>query len=244
MFENLKTSNDIEEDGDSLGGSFLLPTSIYECVIQAAYITTSAGGAFALNLDLQPSNGQAIKQQLWMTSGTAKGGLNYYERNGKKHYLPGFNAANAIALLSVGKEIGDLDSEKKVVGIYNYTQKKEVPTEVDMIMELIGQSITLGLLQTKEDGTTKQDDGTYKPDASKKPREHNEIDKVFRTRDRLTVKEIKAQQTDPVFYDKWLKQWDGKVKDKTTVVYDPSLASNSTPGAAAKTTEPTKPLFA
>lgn len=65
---------------------------------------------------------------------------NYYEdKNGNKNYLPGFIHANALALLTVGQEISGLDTETKVVNAYSAAAKAEVPTKVDMAMDLLGK---------------------------------------------------------------------------------------------------------
>jgi len=39
--------------------------------------------------------------------------LNYYQdKEGKKQYLPGFNIANALSVLTAGKELGELTPEQ------------------------------------------------------------------------------------------------------------------------------------
>jgi hypothetical protein len=62
-------------------------------------MTTADSGAMALNIRAKTEDGKEIRQQLRMTSGTAKGCKNYYEdKNGEKKYLPGFLMANALSL--------------------------------------------------------------------------------------------------------------------------------------------------
>ena len=58
-----------------------------------------------------------------------------------------FNQANAICLLTVKKEISGLATEKKVVPIYDFKERKEVPTEVNMIPALVGEKFIAGILR-------------------------------------------------------------------------------------------------
>jgi len=106
MLNNLKTDSSIEEEKDVLGGRTVFPTGLYTMVIDMAYLDTSKGGAVNLNLTFKDASGRSFNQTLYLTSGTAKGGLNYYTaKDGTKRYLPGFNQANAICRLTTGKEI-------------------------------------------------------------------------------------------------------------------------------------------
>ena len=140
ILKNLTTDSSIKGETDSLGSGGLWESGTYPLTIKVAYLSTAASGALALNT-VAAAGEKEIKQQFWMTSGTEKGSKNYYEKNGEKHYLPGFIAANSLALLTLGKEIGELDVEKKVIKVYDFESKKEVPTEVDAFVDLHGQEI-------------------------------------------------------------------------------------------------------
>ena len=138
MLSALATDNSIQSEKDSVGASFgPVDSGLYNSTVMLAYLKTAASGALALELELKSDAGQIIRQTLWMTSGTAKGGKNYYEKDGEKYFLPGFLHANAMALLSVGKEISELDTETKLVKIYSAEAKAEVPTKVEVVMDLI-----------------------------------------------------------------------------------------------------------
>lgn len=243
LLANLTTSNDIADEKDNLGGGNRVRESgLYPMTIALAYLTKSKGGALALNLELKDDTG-SIKQQLWMTSGTEKGCKNYYEKDGEKHYLPGFLQANAICLLSIGKEIATLDTEVKVVNLYNYDTKAEVPTKVDMLVDLIGQPILVGLLKQTVDKNVKDAAGNYV--ASGETREENEIDKIFRASDRMTTAEIRAQATEAAFAAKWEEKWAGKTKDKSTKAAGTAGAPKAAgaPAAAGAGNKPTNSLF-
>ena len=210
----LATDNSIQSEKDSVGASFgPVDSGLYNSTVMLAYLKTAASGALALELELKSDAGQIIRQTLWMTSGTAKGGKNYYEdKEGQKHYLPGFVIANSLALLTVGKEIGQLETETKVINAYSYEAKADVPTKVEMFTELLGTQVIAGVIRQTVDKNVKNDDGIYVP--SGETRDENEIDKFFRMRDRMTTAEIRAQADKAVFVDTWAEKWTDKVRNK------------------------------
>jgi hypothetical protein len=247
MFDTLKTDKTIESDGDNLGGSNFAPqeSGIYAgCNIKLAYGTESAGKAKALNLLLETADGKEIKQQLWMTSGEAKGCLNYYmgknPTTGKKDlkkYLPGFEMANHLCMMTLNKEISAVTPENKTIMLYDYSQGKEVATEVQMVTELLGKKITIGVIKQVVDKNVKDPaTGDYVP--SGETREENEIDKFFHHPSGLTVSEATAKMTEPVFMDKWAEKWTGVTKDKTKKIKGGPIGGtpNTTPAAAGSST--------
>ena len=238
----LTTDNNIADEKDSVGGSRVRDSGLYPMKVALAYVSKASSGALALNVTFKDDEGE-VRQQFWMTSGTAKGCKNYYEdKQGQKHYLPGFVHANALTLLTVGKEIGQLDTEKKVVNLYSSTEKKEVPTQVDMLMDLIGQEVLVGLLKQTVDKTAKDAAGVYQPTGES--REENEVDKIFRARDKMTTAEIRAQAEQANFFAVWEQKWAGKVKDKTTKGANTGTAGAPRQAAAAGgNSRPTTSLF-
>jgi len=105
--DSLQTDESIKEEKDSLGGFQPLESAVYNFIIKLAYITFSAKKAMAFNMLLETATGQELRSQFWMTSNETKGCKNYYtNKKEEKHYLPGFNLANAVALLAGKKQIG------------------------------------------------------------------------------------------------------------------------------------------
>jgi hypothetical protein len=237
MFANLQRDENIQDDGDFIGGNGPLDSNVYTCAIEMAYIDKSTGGAMSLNLHLKTPQGQSLRQTIYITSGNAKGNRNYYfvKKNGvettEKRYLPGFNIANAICLLSIGKEISQLTPEQKTINLYNFELKKETPQQKDLLMELLGQEIDLGVLKQIVDKSSKNDAGAYV--STGETRTENEIDKVFRTRDGMTVAEITAQVTESTFRQKWIEKNKDQVRDKSTVAKSEGTGTTGMPGAAA-----------
>jgi hypothetical protein len=237
LLSQLKTTDtDIKEDKDSLGAGYLLESGAYKCVIKLAYVNKSANGATGLNIHLESENGTMVRQTLWIASGDAKGNKTYsVNKKGEKNFLPGYNVANALCLLTVGKGITDLETETKVVNLYDFAARAELPTKVEAIMELKGEEIIAGVIKETVDKNVKTDSGEWVPNGE--TREQNEIDKIFRASDGLTVQEIKAEQTEAVFLEDWTKKNEGVTKNKAKGAVNGSTAGM--PAAA-----PAKKLFA
>lgn len=236
LLSQLSTDSNIADEKDSVGGSRVRESGLYPMTVALAYLTKSKGEALALNLVLKDSAGE-VKQQLWMTSGKEKGCKNFYEKDGEKFYLPGFLQANALALLTLGKEISQLDTEPKAVNLYNFDAKAEVPTKVDMIMDLVGTEILVGLIKQTVDKNVKDATGKYVP--SGETRDENEVDKMFRLKDRMTTAEIRAQAEEAVFHKTWSTKWAGQTKDKSTK----GAGTAGAPKSAAAAGKPTSSLF-
>lgn len=226
ILSTLSTDTQIADEKDVLGGSGVLESGLYPATVTAAYITKANSEALGLNVILKIDK-REHRETLWMTSGKAKGGKNYYERNGEKHYLPGFLTANSLSRLTVGKEINELDTEKKVIKKWDSSANAEVPGEVDMVQDLVGQEILVGLKRQTVDKTVKNQDGEYIPNGE--TRDENTIDKLFRSSDRKTVAEILAKQ-EATFADAWVEKWAGKTVNKAKGVG----ATGGTAGAPAK----------
>ena len=239
LLKTLATDDTIAQERDSVGGNGPLDSGLYTMSIAMAHIKKADSGALGLVLSLKTEDNKEVRQTMWMTSGSAKGGKNYYEKDGEKHYLPGFLQANAIALLSCGKEISDLDTEEKVIKLYSFDAKAEVPTKVDAVVDLIGKQIIVGLIKQTVDKTAKDGNGVYQPTGD--TREENEIDKIFRASDRMTTAEIRAQATEATFIDTWANKWTGKTKNKAKGFTGTAGAPGAKPAAAS--TKPTTSLF-
>ena len=239
LLAGLSTDASIADEKDSVGSGGVLDSGLYPASISLAYVTKSVGGATGLVVHFKTDGGRDIRQTLWMTSGTEKGCKNYYEKDGEKHYLPGFIAASALSLLTVGKELSELDTETKVVNVYSKEAKAEVPTKVEVPVELLNKDIIVGLLKNKVDKTIKGDNGQYV--ATGETREENEVDKFFRISDRMTTAEIRAQAAEAAFIDVWSKKWAGVTRDRSKGA---SGTAGAPKAAAAATKKPTTSLFA
>lgn len=241
LLKNLTSDESIAGERDSVGNSGPVESGLYPSKITLAYVTKSEGGATGLVLNAKTESGRELRQTLWMTSGTAKGGNNYYtDKEGAKQYLPGYLAANSLTLLTIGKEIGTLDTETKVVNVYSKEAKAEVPTKVEMLVDLLGQDIIIGVIKQTVDKTVKNDAGVYVPNGE--TREENEIDKFFRARDRMTTAEIRGQAAEASFIDVWSDKHTGNTRNKAKGVS--GVAGAPKAAGVAGTTKPKQSLFA
>jgi hypothetical protein len=244
--KNFASDESIANETDRVGGGGggVLESGVYPVEIKLAYVTKSEGGATGVVFQGETEHGRTVRETLWISSGTAKGCKNYYEKDGQKHYLPGFLIANSIALLAAGTELSDLDTETKVVGVYNSEAKAEVPTKVEMITGLIGKNVILGVLKVTEDKNVKDASGNYVP--SGETRDTNTIDKVFRASDRKTTQEIRTGVETAAFIDTWLTANEGKVRNKAkgAAAGGTAGAPKAAAGAAAGSAKPKTSLFA
>jgi len=239
LLKQLATDNTIHNETDSVGGANVLDSGIYNFTITMAYLNKATSGALGLVVSLKTDDKKEMRQTFWMTSGTAKGGKNYYEKDGQKHYLPGFNQASSLCLLACGKDISDLDTEEKVIPVWNSVAKAEVPTKVDALTDLIGKEIIGGVLKQLVDKNVKNDAGVYVPSGD--TREENEVDKFFRAKDSMTTAEIRAAATEATFVKTWAEKHTGNVKDKSTKGVVAGVAG--APKAAGSGGKPTTSLF-
>lgn len=243
IFAKLNTApaGPIQEERDSLGGSRILDSDAYDFTIEMAYVTIAKTEATGVVFHLKDEKtGAELRSTQWITSGKEKGGKNTYtDSKGNVHYLAGWNITNAITKMTIGKELHEVEPEKKQVKLWNSELKKEVPTEVEVLVDLIGKPITLGILRTLEN-KTEQNQVTKKWDIVPGEKENNEVDKVFRTEDRLTVAEDKAQVTESAFYDAWVAKNKGNVRNKMKPVPAGAGSAGLPKGAGGA---PTKSLF-
>lgn len=122
-------------------------------------------------------------------------------------------------------------TEPRVINLYDFNAKKELPKEVPMLMDMVGKQVKLAISLNLVDKTAKDDNtGKYKPTGETK--EENSITKVFHPVSNKTVPEVKAGQ-EASFHDAWLDKNKGQVFNKT---------SKTQPSTATKTT--TSSLFA
>jgi hypothetical protein len=240
LLDVLKTDETVKGDSDSVGGFSILDSGVYPMKVKLAYITLSKGKAMALNTLLEGTKKEQLRAQFYLTGGEAKGCKNYYidKKTKEKKHLPGFNMANSLCEITLGEQIGNLNTEKKTINLYDYELKKETPTEVDMIMPLIGKEVYAGVINQVVDKRAKDpNSGEYMP--TEETRTENEVDKFFRASDKLTSVEIAAGETTPVFMGKWKDRWDGEVRNKAskTGIKKGAPAAKRQTGKQAPTTE-------
>ncbi len=233
MFDNLKTSDKIKDQGDSLGG-YILDSGLYKMAIDMAYAEKSKSGAMGLYLTFKNQAGKTLKQTIWVTGGDAKGNKHtYIDKNQEEQYLPGFSQANNICALAIGKELAAIKPEPKTIKVYNPELKKEAPMEKQVLTELLGAEIILGVTKIIENKSVK-DSATnkYVDDPTGATREVNDIDKAFRAKDGLTAAEIRADETEAVFMNAWEEKNKGVTRNKVKASTPTTGATPGTPNTS------------
>ena len=211
IFGNL-TNEGLEETTDRLGGFQIRATDIYPATIKAAYAGQSDGGARNVTIVVELPDGE-YSETIYVTN---KKGENWFlnqNDKSKKVPLPGFTTIDDICLVTTGKPLAEQDSEEKVVKIYDFNERKELPKAVPMLVDLIGQTLFLGIVQQTVDKNQKNEStGEYEPTGE--TRDENVIEKVFHDPTKMTVVEARQGATEPVFFEKWLSKNKGIVRNK------------------------------
>ena len=234
MFDSLKEDASVEGEKDSLGGGNFGPweSGVYpDLQITTAYSKVSKGGAMGIVIHFNDQvNQKELRSTLWATSGTAKGCKNFYvNQKGDKRYLPGYETFAAISRLTLDVAPSDLTTEEKTVMLWSYEDKKDVPTQVDMIMPLLGQRVTLGVTKQIVDKNINVngpgETPNYQPTGE--TREENEIRKVFSADTGCTTTEVAAGETAGGFIVSWGEKNTGLTIDKSTKDVAPAAPSST-----------------
>jgi hypothetical protein len=231
IFDGVQNDTSVEEEKDQVRGQRRepLPSNIENCMIKYAYGKKSRGGAMGIHLVLEAvdHDKREIKVTEYITGGDSKGNKTFYEKDGKKYNLPGFSAIDALCNLVAGKGILSCDSTKKSIPLYDFDAKKEIPTEVDMLMDLVGQPVKAAILHVIEDKTKKNDQtGNYEPTGQTYGT--NLVDKFFRAADSKTHSEAK-NNIEADFAKKWLDKWKDQVDDRSSDVKDAGMKGAPAP---------------
>lgn len=224
LLKSVQTKEGIStKESDSLGGGNVVDSGVYLQKITAAYLGQARSGAISVTIELA----NKVATTFYITSGKEKGNLPYYVKDGVEHYLPGFLTMNSLAELVTGKGITALDTEEKTIKKYDYESKSELPTKVEMLVDLVGVDINAAILKQKVSKKVKTDKG-YEPTAE--TREVNEIVKFF-NEDGLshTEKQAGVAVSEATAMAKWAEKFSGQVIDKTE---KPTAAAAATSGSA------------
>lgn len=233
LFGNVSTEG-MEQTEDRLGGGFQpLETSIYPAKIKIAYLTEAASGAKAVNFEFELEDGKTHRETIYVTSGTAKGGNPYFERDGKKYPLPGYEQVNNICILTTETPLFEQAHEMKTLKLWDSESQAEIPREVPVFVDLLGEELFLAIQQIRENKTQKNE-STGKWEPINEERIINEIKSSFHINTKQTVSEAMGNRAS-AFFDAWLEKNDGKTWDKYKEVAasGSSRSSSSRAGAAS-----------
>lgn len=216
LFGDLTSTENLEETKDTVGGGGFdaVPSDVYDAEILVAYAGQSNSSP-ARNVTLHlKCDGKEVRETIYITN---RKGENFYldkDDDKKKMPLPGFETIDDICLLITGESLLDQDTETKTVNVYNFDEKKEIPTPVECLTALHEQTIKLGILRKVSNYEKKGPSGNYEPQANEdgtpKTRTQNEIDKVFHPETGRTVNEYRQEIETAEFLEVWSKRNVGK----------------------------------
>ena len=232
IFSAVQNANLTTKEEDVLGGSFTVPTNVYPAIIKLAYVDKSAKGAINVVFDFAIlANGKERNHKETIYISNAAGSFTYKDKKtGEDKPMPGFVTVDTICKAITGKSITQMTTEKKLVKIYDYTQKAEVPQEKEVLMDLVRGKLELGIQELTVDKTEKSDTGEYVPTGE--TRDTNEVSKVF-TEDGLTLVEKEAGATEAKFKAAWIKQYADKKINKAKGKADGAKAGGVAKPAAS-----------
>lgn len=211
MFGKL-TADGLETAGDRIGGSSVLESGVYEGVVKLAYAgkaRASAAQSITVHIDL---GGREHRETFWITN---KVGENFYPDKkdaNKRQPLPGFTMVDDLCLVTTGLPLSEQTVEDKVVALYDFDAKKEVPTNVPVLTDLLGKPVTVAVIRQTVDKQKKDTAGNYVNTGE--TREENVTDKFMHQETHRTVTELRQPTVDAIFYDKWAAKNTGVTRNK------------------------------
>lgn len=247
IFGNMNTDGQ-EDQGDRLGGGGTIESGVYDATVKLAYVGKSQSSnamSVTVHLDI---DGFEYRETVWVTN---KDNQNYYVPKNdpnKKVTLPGYVTINDLCLLTTGYGLTDQDMEEKVVRLYDFDQKADVPKSVPVITSILGKPITTAIFKNIVSKRAKGADGKYH--ATGDTREENEVDKFFHYESKRTVTELKNQMDEAIFIAKWKEKNAGKPPRDRTDKNAPKSGAPANPGkpggapaAGAGAAKPKSSLF-
>lgn len=234
----------LEETRDNLGGGFVLDTNIYTGKVKMAYAGKAASGARFIHWEFE-FDGKSYREDTYFTNAKGENFFLNKQDNTKKVGLPGFVTVDEICLVTTGYPLENQKTEEKMVNQWDKDQRKELPKAANVLIDVIGKEVSLGIRKNLENKSEK-DEATGKYVDTADTRDTNNIDKVFHTESKRTVVEIRNKLETGEFWDKWLERNKDQVTDKRSI--KDGAATSGRPGAGGKAApqagaEPRKSLF-
>lgn len=232
MFADVDRQGATADEDRVVSGNRILDTDYYEGQIKLAFggIATSGAKSVTLHIDV---NGVEVRETVYVTS--KSGGSTYPDRDNPsiKRDIPGLILINDLCMLSTNKALKEQTIAEKTVKLYNYTTKKDEPTVVPMLVDLLGKTARFCITRQIVDKQAKDSEGNYANTGQ--TREENTLAK-FLWEDGRTVSEVQGGVTTPVFKETWLAANKGKTRNRAKGVEGTAGQPGGASGMA-------KPLF-
>lgn len=188
---------------------FTLDAGVYQAVIKMAYKDSSASSAAeCVKLDLAVVVDGKVRnysEAIWVV-GRDGSVFKQDAKTGKMVPTYGFKQLDVLSKLTLGKGAEQLSAETLKVEI----KKGEAPQDREVIRELIGAKLMVGILEKRGNKQVKSATGAWVNGPEE--RLENNIDKFF-DEDGKTIVE-KENNSAPVFIDTWKAEFSGKLIDQ------------------------------
>lgn len=203
LLNQLDIDNDVESNEDFLPGDFTKDTGMYPMKVDMAFMGKSDGGAVNVTLWLKEIGGNGGHRETFYV--TSKAGSNTYvdKRSGKKRLLPGMEGMNQLSIITAGKKLAAQTAEEKLVKIYNFQEKKDLPTKVEVLTEMLGAEVLVALTKKRENKRKKVGDEYINTNEE----QVSNIVSKFLYPNGLTVAEHIAGQAETTYRDGWVKKF-------------------------------------
>jgi hypothetical protein len=187
-----------------------LDSDIYGATIKMIFVGQAKSGARNVTIQLKTADGKDYSETIYVTN---KEGKNTYEKDGKEFFLPGFLLVNNLAIMTTGKGLHDFvedDIETKTVKLYDYDAKKELPTDVQAVVPMIGKQVMVAILE-EEFAKSKLNESTKKYEPTGEYGVRNVMVKAYNPETRQTAVEMRDDK-EAAQADSWLEANKGKLK--------------------------------
>lgn len=239
IFDSFGTEHHEEKGRDVLGFQ-PLDTDLYRATVKMAYLNKAKSGAMSVAFEFD-LGGKSFKKEIYFTN--AKG-ENFFmtkpkdSSKPKSVSLPGMTVVNDICIVTTGESLKAQRSsaEKKMVNVYNFDLKKDVPTEVTVLVGLLGKQLALAITKVVENKKEKQGE-EWVPTSEEVTT--NEIEKAVFFSDGRTVSEWEKKD-EAKWAEGWVKRNRGQVKKKLT--WKGGTGGSSSGGGTPPASD-RKPLF-
>lgn len=211
LFANMK-SDGLEKAEDRLGGFVVHDTDVYPAKIKLAFAGKSDGGAQFITFHFALEGGKEYRETVYFTNKKGENWFMHKDDKTKKVPLPGFTLVNDLCLIGSNKELHEQETEEKVINLYDREAKKELPTKVIVLTELLNTDVAVGIVNNLEYKQVKDSQGIYVD--SDETVNNNALHKVYHPELKVTVVEAQNGQ-EPTYQDKWLEKNKGTVIDRT-----------------------------
>ncbi len=124
LFDTIKTDDTIEVQEQRVTGSggAIKESGVYLAELKMARFNESTGGASSLVLSFETEDEKKLTRTVWFTN---RNGETFWEKNGRKGNLPGFNELTRLSQLLAGSAQAFGMLEDKIVPVYNREKAKK-----------------------------------------------------------------------------------------------------------------------